>query len=179
MPKVAKGINRRLPIIVTDSLVRRFWNSVEQGGPDDCWPWKASFRNGYGAIKHQGRVLSAHRVSYVIHFGEPEPGLVIAHTCDNRSCCNPNHLEAVTPKKNNNDARKRLEFASTEGSSNPNATIDESVVIEIWAQRRKKITAPKIAEALGVSPNVVKSIVQGRSWKHCQPLWYKKERGLI
>ncbi len=57
---------KRLKVNVTESLRTRFWQRVERRGVDDCWPWKACLRNGYGAIKHEGKVLSAHVVAYCL-----------------------------------------------------------------------------------------------------------------
>jgi hypothetical protein len=42
----------------------------------------------------------SHRVAYLFAFKSIEPGLVIHHQCNNRTCINPNHLEAMDRSKN-------------------------------------------------------------------------------
>ena len=46
------------------------------------------------------RWLPAHRVVYVVRRGPVDPTLELDHTCRNRKCCNPNHLEPVTSAEN-------------------------------------------------------------------------------
>ncbi len=70
---------------------------------DGCIEWTA-YRNanGYGRFK-PGKGMSmklAHRWAYEFHVGPIPDGLVIDHLCRNRSCVNPDHLEAVTQKVN-------------------------------------------------------------------------------
>lgn len=162
-----RGINRRLPINVTPSLIRRLWSRVDQGRVSECWEWQAGMRNGYGAIKHEKRVLSTHRVAYVVTFGEPAEGTVIAHKCDNPKCCKPRHLEAVSPGKNNRDARGRLTFHFTRGEDSPNAVMDGDLVRKIVEVRRSTgLGARGIAQKIGVAEHLVKSVIEGRSWKH-------------
>lgn len=70
---------------------------------EECWLWQGSlYDNGYGRFCPGGRSknMRAHRFSYE-HFNGPIPdGLQIDHTCEERACVNPAHLEAVTGQEN-------------------------------------------------------------------------------
>lgn len=74
----------------------RFWGWVDKS--DNCWEWVGSkHSSGYGKF---ASVLLAHRYSYELHKGKIPEGLQIDHICFNKSCVNPEHLEAVTPRTN-------------------------------------------------------------------------------
>lgn len=71
-----------------------------------CWEYTGSLKwNGYGQIwsRTEGRPITAHQASWLIHFGEIEPGLEICHHCDNRKCINPAHLFKGTKSDNMKD----------------------------------------------------------------------------
>lgn len=66
-----------------------------------CQLWQgARDRKGYGSLSHNGRRWSAHRAAYTGTKGPIPEGLHIDHLCRKPSCCNPDHLEAVTPLEN-------------------------------------------------------------------------------
>lgn len=68
---------------------------------DECWKWLGNKNgNGYGQFKKFGLVIRLHKFSYEFFKGEVPQGLEIDHLCRNRSCFNPEHLEAVTHKIN-------------------------------------------------------------------------------
>lgn len=69
-----------------------------------CWEWKSvNKESGYGRTMHVSiggyrKYFIPHRVSYYKYYGEyPE---LIRHKCNNRSCVNPNHLEAGSYRDN-------------------------------------------------------------------------------
>jgi hypothetical protein len=168
-----RGINRRLPIEFTNSLIARFWAGVDKAGDDDCWNWTRAFRNGYGAIKHQRRVLQTHCVSFELANGRPPgPKLLVTHSCDNSGCCNPKHLIEGTPKQNNREARERGQERPC-GEQIPNAILNEQVVAKIWSLRQTNIGARKIAAQLNLTESQVARIIRGRGWRHLMPAWAK------
>ncbi len=65
-----------------------------------CWEWQGAIdKDGYGFFTI-GKLMRAHRASYLLFKGELTKGLQIDHLCRNRPCVNPNHLEEVTAKTN-------------------------------------------------------------------------------
>lgn len=56
--------------------------------------------NGYGKFYYKRVHYTAHRVAYVQDKGDIPAGMVLDHLCRNRSCVNPDHLEAVSQSVN-------------------------------------------------------------------------------
>lgn len=57
-------------------------------------------RNGYRRLYWQGKEQMAHKLAYEAYIGPIPDGLVLDHTCRNRCCINPYHLEPVTVQVN-------------------------------------------------------------------------------
>ena len=87
---------------------QRFAEKVEPEPNSGCWLWSAGVeRNGYGYFWKDGKMRSAHRLSYEHHKGQIPDGLDIGHKWDVKSCVNPDHLEPLTHQQNIIDAWKR------------------------------------------------------------------------
>ncbi|MFJ4990022.1 HNH endonuclease [Streptomyces sp. NPDC088732] len=80
----------------------RFWAKVLGGNVETCWLWTAHVLDtGYGQFRDEhGRLVRAHRWSYEQLRAEIPDGLVLDHTCRNRRCVNPWHLDPVTSRTN-------------------------------------------------------------------------------
>lgn len=66
-----------------------------------CWEWqKGKTKAGYGQVTLSGKRQYAHRVMYVLFYGEIEIGKIVDHICNNPSCINPKHLQAISQLDN-------------------------------------------------------------------------------
>ena len=83
------------------SLVDRLLSRVSPEPNTGCWLWFGAMReDGYGKMLLRSRQTRPHIIAYEVFVGPVPQGLVLDHLCRERSCCNPRHLEAVTPRVN-------------------------------------------------------------------------------
>lgn len=95
------------PFTMSVYYTQQFWTHVER--TDGCWLWLLATVKGYGVfsirINGKTRMVKAHNAAWVATYGHMPTGLEPDHTCFNRRCVNPDHIEWVTSKENNK--RKR------------------------------------------------------------------------
>ncbi len=102
---------------ITGTPLERLYAYIEVQS-NGCWHWTACInKTGYGSVKHNGKAVGAHRLSYELFKGPIPGGLVVDHTCHDprtcicgnrcmhRRCVNPDHLELTTDEINCSKAR--------------------------------------------------------------------------
>ena len=148
-----------------------FCRKVRLGGPDDCWEWRDAVTNGYGAWGH-GAMSTAHRETYKLFNGAIPNGAWVLHRCNNKRCCNPDHLYAGTPKDNHDDRVKagacRLKRTATviTGEKHYAALLTEQQVLEIRAAREAGVPGVELAKRYGVTPKHISKIHRRQIWRH-------------
>lgn len=168
----------QLPIRKFDaSKAERIWRYVEKRGADECWPWTGgSVVGGYGiVVLAGGKRERAHRAMWEITNGPIPPsdayhGTVVMHICDNRICCNPNHLRLGTQGDNTRDmvdkGRNIILRQYGKGAAHMLATpgMTDSAIREIRAAPKAACRA--MAEKYGLRIENVYNIRNRRTWKH-------------
>lgn len=153
-------------------LSDRFRSHVLIGEPDECWPWQAAKRKGYGTIKISKGELGllkrcdvyAHRVAFYLTHGHwPIP--IARHTCDNPVCCNPRHLLEGTVKQNHADMISRGRKVVTPGVTSWNSSLAEDDVDAIRRAYSAGRSQTQIARIYGISQTSVSRIVRKVRYK--------------
>ncbi len=76
-----------------------------------CYEWSKSFqRNGYGQKRAFGKMMPAHRASWIAFNGTIPSNVDVAHCCGNKSCVNPAHLKLLSHADN---MKERLIFGNS------------------------------------------------------------------
>lgn len=113
------------PVKFTESEILNFFSRVNKS--ESCWLWTSTlFDNGYGSFHLRGRTVSAHRASYMIHFGEIPNDLCVCHRCDVRNCVRPEHLFLGTRGDNNKDCAAK--GRSAKGDKNGKRKYPEKIL---------------------------------------------------
>jgi len=146
--------------ILTESDLKRFWSKVDKCDSDDCWEWTANKADGYGQFSVGFVSYGAHRVSYFIKNKDPG-NMCVCHTCDNRSCVNPEHLWLGTVLDNNRDMQDK--GRQIRGEQTISSILTETQVVEILESDE---TNSALADVYGVVDSTISNIRRGKKWKH-------------
>lgn len=148
----------------TPEFLARFWSKIDcTPGLFECWNWTDHLSNGYGQIRFRGTCYAAHRVSYELSYDIHPGRLLVCHTCDNKRCCNPQHLFLGTPLDNMLDMERKNRGNHPRGERHGNYKLTDAQVSEM---RRLyavgNITQMQLARLFDVSQQYVWSIVTFR-----------------
>lgn len=150
------------------STVDRFWEKVVGRGGGGCWMWKGCIGTfGYGFMHIGNDTWPAHRVSWVIHFGDIPKGLFVLHTCDIRNCVNPNHLWLGTYYDNLHDAMRKGRWVAANGERVGTSKLVKEQVAKIRDLfSTGRFSKVELARRFNVTDVMVGNIVRRRWWRH-------------
>ena len=127
-----------------------------------CWEWQGFVNpNGYARLQWTSadgvKTIYGHRTSFRAFKGEIPVGMVVRHTCDNRKCLNPDHLELGTQADNMHDRTRR-------GGCGWAKLTPESVR-DIHSEYESGATQTALAMKHGVSQALVSKVLRGKAWQ--------------
>jgi len=160
-----------------------------------CLLWTAGvFANGYGRFRLQGGNCKAHRLAFFLANGYCDPKLLVRHSCGDRRCCEPTHLEqgtcadnaadtirhGNTPTGDRNGLRLHPECAARgdrngasrhpecvlRGESHGRTKLTEAIVRQIRVLHDVGIGCSEMGRMYGVYPSTISAIYLRKIWKH-------------
>ena len=144
------------------NTVSKFWRFVDKHGPNGCWVWTGSlWASGYGRFQFNLKSDRAHRVSWIVSGRPIREEDCVLHKCDNRLCCNPEHLFLGTRADNNFD--KVSKGRQSRGEIVRTARVTSKDVIAI---RGSSETSYVLAQKYGLTWGHINKIRSGRAWTH-------------
>lgn len=153
--------------------MERYWSHVDRRGPDECWPWTASFagpqdhgRFYVGKDGDRPVCWYAHRFAWFLEHGQDPGESKVRHKCDYPPCQNPDHLLLGTQADNIADMieRGRDRKRGRPGRQHHAVKLTDAQVIDI----RDRVAAGEMQKTLaplfGVSKQQISKIVRGERW---------------
>ena len=84
-----------------ENVLPRLLSGLIINSKTKCWTKPGRTNSSGYVVLGVGKIATlVHRLSYEMFIGPIPPGLDVEHTCDNKRCINPFHLEAVTRDEN-------------------------------------------------------------------------------
>jgi hypothetical protein len=148
----------------------RFWSKVNIGSENDCWNWNAGTVGGYGSFSYKGKTRTSNRMAWIFTNGEIKGNLHVLHTCNNKMCCNPNHLYLGTMSDNMRDAVRDgvsgvFALMGEFGGNIVTSKLSPEDVREIKQLLKNGETCASIGWKYNVSSSNISAIKTGRTWK--------------
>lgn len=146
---------------------KQFWNHVAVAASDECWEWNGCrSKQGYGLVNVAYSGISAHRLSWTIHFGPIPDGIWVLHRCDNPPCCNPAHLFLGTCQDNVDDKIAKGRQKSVDGELNPRSKLANTDILTIRRLRAQGESLKALAEQFNVSMTTISRAALRKAWRH-------------
>lgn len=137
------------------------WNRVNiTDNPEECWDWLGSLSDsGYGKLSFDGRNRRAHHVAWEQANGPMPKGGTLRRRCENKVCCNPDHLILYV-------AEFEPGKGAPPGEGNGNSRLTPAIIRDIRNLVSSGYTQASAARKYAITSTHVSAIVRRISWKH-------------
>ncbi len=141
-----------------------FWTKMSRPSIG-CWDWGLSLSpSGYGKATWHNKSWRAHRLAYFLSHGDIPK--IVMHTCDNRKCCNPDHLIAGSHEENMQDMATKGRAFKPKGVKHSQNKYSEDMILEIRDKFEKDIPQAVLAREYSLHSGYTSQIVRRKRWTH-------------
>jgi hypothetical protein len=160
MRQVLRGVEKK-----KQTFEQKLWSYIDRRGENECWNYtKGLDRDGYGHFYFDGKTYRAHRAVYKVSKGPIPKGYYVCHTCDNPTCCNPEHLIIGTPKEN------MRQMAERGRSKKPSLTSKDRLVIQQLV-KRSELPQRLVGEQYGIMGTTARDIARKDPLEYMLSVW--------
>lgn len=159
-------LDLKFPKFARLMVARRFFKYLVIKRARECWEWTGGTDgDGYGCFRWtEKNIQRANQAAYELFVGKRH-GLQVLHTCDNPSCCNPEHLFLGTSKDNFDDMVRKGRRVIAKGEVHGSSKLTYKDVRRIKKLLKKgKHTQKRIAKKFGVKQSQISLIKSGKTW---------------
>jgi len=158
----------------------RLMKSVKKNLETGCLEWTGKIDNtGYARVALEKKRMTAHRASFLAHYGHIPAHFLVCHSCDNRKCILPEHLFVGTHKDNMVDAKNKKRLPTGENHFKRKHPEFQKKGEDLhWTKLTKKqvimikelyCLVPnccEIARFTGLHRKTISDIINKKSWRH-------------
>jgi hypothetical protein len=150
------------------------WDLVAKASDDECWEWQGCKNStGYGSMTVSQKIYSAHRIVFALTYPDTisikaptdkKEKQFILHKCDNRICCNPNHMVLGNYNDNNKDAKAKGRSNAPKGASHKLAKLTQEQANQVREIYKTGLSFVDIGKMFNLHANNISRIVKLRAY---------------
>jgi hypothetical protein len=178
--KTAKNKTTTAPVVEKpkrgsiENALARFHNNVSIM-KNDCWEWTGpKFQSGYGGIRYDGKLWSAHRFAFKFVGENALPDKKVHRTCSDKFCVNPDHMTLGDKFTIPSAPGSRSDAPKTPAPTKPKAGkkgakgrgFDDDTVRRIRVLGKAGAKTVDLAAHYKVSASTIRDILNGKTYKN-------------